>query len=185
MADEKKVSEALQSVDIALDSYDDIFSDFDPSQYEKKVLSDDFLNELQKRYMENHKGSISVTFTLPAALRSEKSEAIIRKRIKKYFRDRLKDMRKAIAERQKQGVLRIALGSALSIGLFMMDSELQTLAALMVSPLLWYLMWSGFEAVFEAAQKMGKQKSFMEKFLKADYNFKSEEEVLKKIGLQK
>ena len=171
----------LQSVDVALDNYDDIFSDFDPSPYAKRLLSADFLNELERRYMETPKGSISVTFTLPKTLRSEKQEALIKKRVKDYFRGRLKYLQKTAQDYQKKGFMRVGLGVILSMALLAIPSGWQVFAAALVSPLLWYLMWSGFEFLFDASQKMAKQKKFLEKFLKADYNFKNEEDVLEKV----
>lgn len=41
-----------QNISIWLDTYDDIFSDFDYRQFSEKALSDDFLTELQKMYRE-------------------------------------------------------------------------------------------------------------------------------------
>src|SRR3989338_8032949 len=38
-----KLSSILNSIQIALDHYDDIFSDFDPSPFNQRMLSDDFL----------------------------------------------------------------------------------------------------------------------------------------------
>ena len=38
----------LAEVSILLDSYDDIFSDFDPSEYSERALSDDFCIQAKK-----------------------------------------------------------------------------------------------------------------------------------------
>ncbi|MBN1169796.1 hypothetical protein JXA56_02135 [Candidatus Micrarchaeota archaeon] len=181
MEEPKKVSDAFQSVNVALDSYDDIFSDFDPSQYQTRLLSADFLNELKRRYIETPKGSVAVTFTLPGSVRSEKQEALIKKRLKDYFRGRLKHLHKAGQERLKKGLLRVALGLAVSLSLLALPPEVQTFVAALISPLLWYLMWSGFEFIFDASQKIGRQRNFMEKFLKADYHFKNEEDLLQNV----
>jgi hypothetical protein len=48
--DPKSVSDIFQIAPIALDTYDDIFSDFDPSPFDHRVISEDFLSELRRRY---------------------------------------------------------------------------------------------------------------------------------------
>ena len=45
----KTLKRILSSVHIALDDYDDIFSDFDISPYNQRALSKDFLDELKTR----------------------------------------------------------------------------------------------------------------------------------------
>lgn len=179
--DQKKVSDVLQSVHIAIDSYDDIFSDFDPSPFETRILSDDFLNELRKRYAETPKGAFSVTFTLPRSFRSEKKEALIRKRIKDYFKHRLKEMDKVVKERITRGSLRVFMGIVISLSVIIVPSLEQVLVAALISPLVWYLMWSGFESIFEADRKLLKKKNFLERFMKAEYIFRDQEEVVVEV----
>jgi hypothetical protein len=179
--EQKKVSDVLQSVNIALDGYDDIFSDFDPSPFERRVLSDDFLNELHKRYVETPKGAFTITFSMPRAFRSEKKEALIKKRIKDYFKDRLRGVEKSSKERLKRGALRVGVGLVLSVSLLMVPEFEQAFIAALVSPLLWYLMWSGFESVFEASGRMRKRKAFLERFLRAEYTFKDQEGVVGEV----
>ena len=40
----------LAEISILLDSYDDIFSDFDPSPYSERTLSDDYFNINDRRF---------------------------------------------------------------------------------------------------------------------------------------
>ena len=148
----KKVSDVLQSVHIALDGYDDIFSDFDPSPYETRILSDDFLNELHKRYVETPKGAFSITLSLPKAYRSEKTESLIKKRIKDYFKGRLKDLDKTMQEKLRRGILRVGVGASISFAVIVIWALEQPFITALISPLIWYLMWSGFESIFEVAQ---------------------------------
>jgi hypothetical protein len=176
--EQKKVSDILQSVHIALDNYDDIFSDFDPSPYETRILSDDFLNELHRHYVETPKGAYAITFTLPHAFRSEKKETLIKKRIKDYFKGRLKDLDKSMADRWKRGVTRAFIGVVISLSVLLIPVEWHTFAAALISPLLWYLMWTGFESIFDVSRKMRKKRAFVEKILKAEYMFRDEESVV-------
>jgi hypothetical protein len=68
MMDKKQpvaVTEVLKTTQVALDNYDDIFSDFDYSDYSKRLLSYDFLKELRRRYEERKKGEYEITFSIP------------------------------------------------------------------------------------------------------------------------
>jgi hypothetical protein len=114
-------------------------------------------------------------------LRSEKKETLIRKRIKDYFKRRQKDLDKSTRDRYKRGALRVGIGVVLSITVLIFPSFEQALVAALLSPLLWYLMWSGFESLFEASGKLRRRKNFLDKFLKADYHFKDQESVVVEV----
>lgn len=178
----KSLSEALQIAQIALDTYDDLFSDFDPSPFETRILSDDFLRELKRRYAERGKGEFVINFTLPKATRSYKTESLIKKRIRDYFKTKLKTVDKARKEGMNNGLLRFTAGLAISLGILIVP-ELETVPLVtLLSVLTWFLLWTGYDNLLAASQKLRKKKSFYEKFLKADYRFVDEEEVVKYLS---
>jgi len=178
----KTMTNALQIAQIALDTYDDIFSDFDPSPYETRLLSDDFLNELRRRYAERGRGEFVVNFTLPKSVRSEKTEALIKKRIKDYFRAKLKTVEKDRKESVKKGILRFAAGLAISLGILFVPG-LETIPLITIlSVLTWFLLWTGYDHLFETSHRLRRRKAFYEKFLKAEYKFVDQEEVVRYIS---
>lgn len=177
-SDPKTISDILQITQIAIDHYDDIFSDFDPSPYETRLLSEDFLHELSRRYSQKKKGDFIVNFTLPASERSEKTESLIRKRFKDYFKQELKNLEKIQKDKNFEGILRVLVGMFLSI-LLIIIPELDTTPILTIfSVLIWYAIWSGFERIFESSSKLRRKLIFAEKFMKAKYNFVAEEHIL-------
>ncbi len=177
----KTVSDVLQKVDMALDVYDDLFSDFDPSPYHTRLLSEDFLSELRRRYVSTGENDIVVNFTIPEALRNDKTESLIKKRIKEHFKMRVRTIKQKAREKVDNGVIRLAGGILLSIALFIVP-ELDTVPLLTIfSVLIWYSIWSGLENVLEASSSLGKKKAFAEKFTRADYIFYSQEEVLESM----
>ncbi|MFH1785786.1 MAG: hypothetical protein ABH842_05140 [Candidatus Micrarchaeota archaeon] len=181
MDEVKTVSDAMQTTQIALDDYEDLFSDFDPSPYGKRILSTDFLQELHRRYSEDKKGTFCVNFTLPKSIRSEKIESLVKKRFKEYFRKELKTLEKTKKEQTKNGLIRIFAGAILAIFLVIIP-ELDSEPFLTIfSVLIWYTLWSGFEKLFESSKLLTNEIIFTEKFLKADYKFVSEEEVVEVI----
>ena len=177
----KTVSDVLQKVDMALDVYDDLFSDFDPSPYHTRLLSEDFLSELRRRYVSTGENDIVVNFTIPEALRNDKTESLIKKRIKEHFKMRVRAIKQKAREKVDNGVIRLAGGILLSIALFIIP-ELETVPLLTIfSVLIWYSIWSGLENVLEASSSLGRKKAFAEKFMRADYIFFSQEEVLESM----
>jgi len=175
------VSDVLQKVDIALDSYDDIFSDFDPSPFQTRLMSEDFLNELHGRHTETSKGTFTVSFTLPKALRSEKTESLVRKRIKDYFREMHKKVDKRISDEKKEGIVRIVAGVGIGIAILVVPYLSNPHFAPMLSVLSWYVLWTGYGHLFDTSPRLEKKRIFAERFMKAEYVFLDQEEVAGEI----
>ena len=58
-----------QDITVAIDTLDDIFSDFDPRPLHQRALSEDFLKEIQKFYVESSRGRLNVIFLGPLHLK--------------------------------------------------------------------------------------------------------------------
>ncbi|NYZ73790.1 hypothetical protein H0O00_01485 [Candidatus Micrarchaeota archaeon] len=180
----KTVSDILQSVQIALDGYDDLFSDFDPSPYETKMLSDDFLAELRKRYAETKSGELVVNFTIPANQRSDKTDALVKKRLKDYFKYQHTYLAKKVVDTRMRGLLRVAGGAAVLVVAFGFASSISlALENLLLVPS-WFLLWSGFDSLIDAPTKLSSEMRFNERFMKAKYNFVPQEEIVKSINIR-
>jgi hypothetical protein len=179
----KTVSDILQSVQVALDEYDDLFSDFDPSPYETKILSDDFLLELRKRYAETKSGELVVHFTIPSGRRSEKIEAIVKKRLKEYFKAQHTKLGKNVRDIRMRGLLRVVAGAAVLVVAFGFASSVSlALENLLLVPA-WFLLWSGFDNLLDAPTKLASEMRFNERFMKAKYNFLPQEELVRSINI--
>lgn len=172
----------ISSIVIALDNYDDIFSDFDTGPYQQRLISDDFLKEIQKRYMESEKGDIEVKLSLPESLRDPKVESTIKKRIRGYFNLQVKETESAIKKRRLTGIL------YLTIGFFFLALEYQLAEpgfieaipraiGILLLPAGWFSMWNGLEYLIQIPEKMSEQKKLYTKFANAEYIFISEEEL--------
>src|SRR3989338_253090 len=97
----------LREITLQLDTYDDIFSDFDPRPYAKRELSEDFLKEIQRRYLEDNRGGFEVLFTLPSQVRDTAGEALIKKRLRAHFSFMMKNESDSIKKTVKRGYLYI------------------------------------------------------------------------------
>ena len=73
------------NISLILDSYDDIFSDFDPRPFAHRALSDDFLLEA-KRAARDKQGSLELRFLIPKNERKLDAETIIKGRLREHFK---------------------------------------------------------------------------------------------------
>jgi len=180
----KTVSDILQSVQIALDGYDDLFSDFDPSPYETRMLSDDFLIELRKRYAETRGGELIVNFTIPANRQSEKIDNLVKKRLRDYFRVEHAKLAKNVKDTRMRGLLRVVCGAAVLVVAFGFASPVSiALENILLVPS-WFLLWSGFDNLLDAPTKLASEMRFNERFMKAKYNFLPQEEIVRAINIR-
>ncbi|MBI4652464.1 hypothetical protein HY745_14550 [Candidatus Desantisbacteria bacterium] len=76
----------MVQVSLQIDSYDDIFSDFDPRPFSERTLSDDFLLESKKAFREKESGRFELRFLIPIKERKLESEKIIKKRLTDHFK---------------------------------------------------------------------------------------------------
>ena len=178
--EQKSISAAIQRADIALDEYDDLFSDFDMSPYKKRLLSEDFLLELQSRYAFGREGRFVINFTLPKANRSKKTEDVIKRRIQDHFRKQMKKFKEQRREKTKRGGVRVLLGSVFSAFLLFIPQLNNPPLITIYSVFIWYLIWSGLEELL-GPFKFKNEADLAKKLLKAEYSFVSEEDALKSL----
>ena len=101
-------------VGIWLDSYDNLFSDFDPRIYRQRALSEDFLSQAQHITNEFKPGIFDLTFLIPKKLRNRMTEKVIKERLQKHFKKQAKEL-----EKQKKRVLRKGVITAIIGAMFM------------------------------------------------------------------
>ena len=168
----------LKELAIAIDSYEDLFSDFDPRKYENRELSEDFLYEIKRRYRETGKGQFEVIFHAPKTLHDESVEKIVIQRIKRHFRGMAKGHQKALANIRLRGTLYIIFGIILLTALTLMaygkilpDFQIELLGVIFL-PLGWFGVWEGFSKIIDVPYKLSSDLRSFEKLAKATYQFK-------------
>ena len=168
----------IQDISIAIDSWDDIFSDFDPSPLEQRILSEDFIAELKKRYRETQRGNFVITIYAPLSLKDDMSERIVIKRLKQYFRFRDLATLKEINDARRMGTLFVIGGvcflSTLTLITYfkMMDHLLIELLAIILMPLGWFGIWEGFSRIIEPSPLIKQDLELFSKLAKASFKFK-------------
>jgi hypothetical protein len=168
----------IQEISIAIDSWDDVFSDFDPSPLEQRILSEDFLFELKKRYHETQRGNYIITIYAPLSLRDEASERIVNKRLRQYFKFRHLAIKKEINEARRRGIIFIIVGMFFLSNLTMITyfkmlrSLIIDLLSIVVMPLGWFCVWEGFSRLLEPSPLLKQDLELFGKLAKAVFKFK-------------
>jgi len=189
-SEKRKPSAHINSVDIALDGYDDIFSDFDPSPYRDRLLSEDFIKEITRRHRETKGGDLEVRLTLPKGKgkRNGAVENIIRERLSEYFKGRAHKTEEDIKARERKGWKYMGIGVALNVAGILIVHFLESInvgfkvGGSMVEMAGWISTWVGAErAVMETPKEMREQKEFHERMARAGFVFISEEDIVKRI----
>jgi hypothetical protein len=170
----------IRDISIAIDSYDDIFSDFDPREFSKREVSDDLLKELRRRHIEARSGKFEVRFILTADMRDPKLEATIKKRLREHFERRLKELEEELHSRRWRGKMYIAFGALFLLlqayyTAFIADVLSSELLAIILVPAGWFGMFTGIEKLLEDPDRFGEQKRLNEKLMHANYIFLSED----------
>jgi len=168
---------AFKGIQVALDYYQDIFSDFDTAPYSHRTISNDFLSEIERRYVEAKPGEFEVRMTLPAKERDARVEAIIKKRLKDYFTLKLKEKEDEIEKKRRTAYVRIATGVLLMAVVFELPFDHSLAVSNILSVPGWFLLWSGFENTFDIPGRLAEERQFFLRFSKAKYHFFSEEEI--------
>jgi hypothetical protein len=182
--EERKPSSILSLIHMGLDSYDDIFSDFDPSPYSERLLSEDFILEARRRYAEKKGGGLELRFSLPEKLRSAKTESLVKRRLREYFHSKVKEGEADIAKSRKRGALYFAAGFAVLLFVagsaqFEPLSGIARFIDILLVPVGWFGMFDGVELMVESPRRYEKEINFNRRLAGASYTFFSEEELVK------
>ena len=73
------------NISLILDSYNDIFSSFDPRPYNEKALSDDFLIECKRAARDKDDHGFELILSVPKLKRNVNDEFKIKKRLREHF----------------------------------------------------------------------------------------------------
>jgi hypothetical protein len=161
---------------IWLDTYDDIFSDFDPRGYEERALSDDFVNEARKMVKEKPDGEVELKLLLPMAARDINSEKIIIKRMHRHFSQFAEHSTKEMNDIRRKGYLMCIIGFIVMIvaaNLVTISNKTFYINALQIilEPAGWFFVWTGFDHLFENARKRKPEIIFNQKMAKSEIIF--------------
>ncbi len=165
-------------VSMWVDSYNDIFSDFDSRSFHERMLSDDFISEAKKACKE--KDGIISTFRLllPVAARNEQNEKLIFTRLSGYFKHTYQQLYAQAADVKRKGVYFILTGIALMLVasyVSFLKSEKYYVHILLVlfEPAGWFLLWAGLDHLIYSSQKIKADLKFHATMANTQFDFGS------------
>ncbi len=165
-------------VSLWLDSYSDLFSDFDPRPYSQRAMSHDFLEEAKRATNDLEAGKFSFKLLMPIKLRNTADEKIIRRRLQDHFskhHDELEADQKHITY---QGVGLAVFGFVLMIAAALVTHQgFSTWWSIVIitvfEPAGWFTLWFGLDHVFYFKKQKQPEYLFYEKMNHTDISFGS------------
>lgn len=168
----------LSEISIWVDTYDDIFSDFDSRPYAHRALSDDFLHEVKKISRENRRGSLELKILIPAGRQNPREESIVRGRLHHYFQDQAKSMETKLSRLKKRGLFLAVFGiiSMIVAAYFhRLQSDTFWMSAIIVllEPVGWFSVWNGADIFISQLGELKPDLIFFRKMSTASIKFMS------------
>lgn len=167
----------MSEISLNLKTYEDIFSNFDPRPYSQRALSDDFLIEAKKVSRETAKGAIELNLLMPNDKRNSNNEALIKKRLKEYFKKHYHLIETEKRTTIKNGTMFAMVGVLLMfIGvlvLFKLPQEnfLTAFLVILLEPAGWFLLWEGMYMVIFESKNKNQDLDFHKKMSNATISF--------------
>lgn len=168
------------NISLILDSYDDIFSDFDPRPYSEKALSDDFLIECKKAARDKE-DRLELRFLIPKNKRDYKDEIKIKKRLREHFQRHHREVEREINKVRWNGVMWFMIGAIiLVISTLLLEYQapvqepykfLFTLLIIISQPAGWFTLWEGLTRIFITPDKNITDYDFYKKMSKSEIVF--------------
>lgn len=163
----------------SLDTYDDIFSDFDPRPYQFRSISDDFLDEARKA----SKGcGNEILFLIPKDLRSLNVEHNIKKRLEEHFRIHYAKEDNNLKKMINQGIIYVILGNFLIFARAVLqfnDIMDKTFFGAFFTGFIetpsWFLIFEGLILIMFKTSKQVPETKFYEKMKSCRIEFESKE----------
>ncbi len=163
-------------ISLWLDTYDDIFSDFDPRPYSQRALSDDFLEEARKVAREKKEGDLELRFLIPQKERDPSKEVLIRERVRSHFKvsytKGLQDYRKFLRSAFLFTVVGVVLQSlAVLVHNWEGVNVFSDFFLIMLEPSGWFAMWTGLDMLFRESRKEKQKLAYFEKMANVKVRF--------------
>lgn len=172
----KKSLLELAEISILLDSYNDIFSDFDPSPFSERILSDDFIVQAKKFSKDKGGNKMSLKLLLPASARNEQDEKIIIKRLHSHFKDIYQQLADDRRRTNIKGAVLIGIGiTFMMIASYLSFMKIEKFHAhfllVLFEPAGWFLLWVGLDYLVFLSRSTKKDIEFYAKMVKSEIKF--------------
>ena len=169
----------MAELSLWLDSYDDIYSDFDSRHYLKRRISEDFIDELKAsmKYKTEHPDTLLLL--LPAQLRNEAVEESIAFSFKKQIKERVDALDQKARIRWNRGMSLLIAGVLTmiveSIVFYKVSPGYFTiLLRIVMEPAGWFMIWNGLDFLLYEYRSIVRGNSFYREVVAMTIHFKDE-----------
>ncbi|VVB79898.1 Uncharacterised protein [uncultured archaeon] len=168
------------NVSIILNSYNDLFSDFDPRPTTERGLSEDFLDECRRavRDKNSKEAGTELRILVPKNKRNSLEESLIKRRLKDHFVKHFSEKRTDLRKTQRAGVILIILGmifmfiSYLAYSSIIFSSEiLRNIVLVITEPAGWFLFWIGGEKLVYRVKEVHPEYEFYQRMSDVKVSF--------------
>lgn len=166
----------MAEISLWLDTYDDIFSDFDSRPFSERALSDDFLLEIKKGSLDKEDGAIELKFLIPAEQRNLPTELLIKKRLKEHFKKHHNQLASEMKKIRIRGIIMAAAGVAMiltatQVAGFANQSFFTHLIRVILEPGGWFTGWTGLDQFYYTVSEIKPHYDFYQKMEHAEITF--------------
>ncbi|MBI2630366.1 hypothetical protein HYW76_04660 [Candidatus Pacearchaeota archaeon] len=160
---ERKERDAFEmsNVSLKMNSYEDIFSSFDPRHYSERALSVDFLDEAKRATRDKELDKIELRLLIPEKMRRLDKEKVIRMRLKEHFERHARQTREKYTSILRRGGIFIILGVlTMLIASFLLFGYSESnvfihFLLVLFEPAGWFFFWEGlYQVIFESKQRL-------------------------------
>ena len=174
-----KHAEESAEVELTINDYEDIFSDFDHRPLSDRGFSQDFLFEAERAVMSKNSDKINFVVIADEKKRNLREEMTIKNRLKKYFIKHYEIMKKKKKNVVKKGFFFVLAGIILMfIATFLLfkfkqEGLLTNFFIILLEPGGWFLFWKGLELILFEAKEAAPDIKFYERMVNANIKFDS------------
>lgn len=155
----------MAELNLWLDSYDDIYSDFDSRHYLKRRISEDFIYELRTEMKYKAQHTSDMVLLLPQEHRDEAAEKVIADSLTDFFINQFRIHQDNCRKKKNNGILLLWVGiiSMLLSAWVSYHSE-NTFAIILLKVLFepagWFLVWTGLDWLIYELGSLKKERNF-------------------------
>lgn len=167
----------MADLSLWLDSYNDIYSDFDNRNYNHRRISDDFLHELRVALKYGDEYPADLLLFLPKEGRMQTRETVIINSLHNLFITRLQHHR----DRSRKKILHAAVFGFTGLGVIIFNAWISYgvtgpfsihALKLLLEPAGWFLVWVAFDWLFYDLSVINREKYFYKKLSGINIHFK-------------
>jgi len=170
----------MTELSLWLDSYDDIYSDFDSRHYYKRRISEDFLYELEREMKYTEEKASHLLLFLPSQQRDEKVENSISANLSGFFQKQFLLQADKYRRQLKKGLIFLLGGALVMLCNTWMNYRFgSTLEFPIISlkvllePAGWFLLWTALDSLFYDLNTLKKEKVFFQSLSEVQIRFGS------------